>query len=140
MARLLFDPQRRHVAKVILAAGFILVWLGGCDYFFDSSPYGFEPELHTGVWQRTWVALYTPAVWLDLVLGAWLDGAKTGIDRWRLFVLCFVQVAPLLVLVVGGRPRSAVWREGFLAYVMIWACLAVAGFIQLRGGITVFDS
>lgn len=143
MASLLFDPQRRHVAKVILAAGFILVWLGGCDYFFNSSPeVGVPPSRAEGMetWIRGWAALYTPAVWLDRMLGAWLDEPESVADRLRLLTLAFAQVVPLLALLVGGWPRAAVWREWLVAYAMIWVCLAVAGFIQLCGGITVFDS
>ncbi|HEY1048931.1 MAG TPA: hypothetical protein VGE39_04225 [Prosthecobacter sp.] len=91
-------------------------------------------------WIRGWAALYTPAVWLDRMLGAWLDEPESVADRLRLLTLAFAQVVPLLALLVGGWPRAAVWREWLVAYAMIWVCLAVAGFIQLRGGITVFDS
>lgn len=92
------------------------------------------------VLERGWAALYTPAVWLDLMLGAWLDRPGAAAGRARLFVLCFVQVVPLLLLMVRGWPRKAVWREILVVYAILWGCLAVAGFIQLRGGLTVFDS
>lgn len=132
--------MKQHVGRIAVAMCLLLLWIGGCDYFFDSQPEGLGTAPHTGVWSRTWAALYTPAVWLDHVLGAWLGQPGGGGDRVGLFLLCVAQVMPLLVLLVGGWPRVAMWREGLLVYAMIWVCLAVAGFIQMRGGITVYDS
>ncbi|MGV3661320.1 MAG: hypothetical protein ACO1TE_14120 [Prosthecobacter sp.] len=143
MAKQLLDPSLKHAARIMVAECIILLWMAGCDFFFDSLPADADLGQREGVaavLERGWAALYTPVVWLDRLLAAWLDDPGIVVDRLRLFGLCFVQIIPVLLLVVAGWPRAAVWRDGLVVYAMVWVCLAVAGFIQLRGGITVFDS
>lgn len=89
----LFPAPLRHVARVMLAACFTLVWLAGQDYLFDYLPEKYGEERRAGVisvMEQSLAAIYTPAAWLDRLMGAWMDepDALPGGGRFSSCALC----------------------------------------------------